>query len=105
VLAGEMENELTSAQLALARMIDLAMTAKPGPETTVETMRCRFLLGRGVRATVDKAMELAGGGSFFRAAKLERLFRDVQGVRFHPVPDKQEAAMVGRLALGLTFDE
>ena len=32
--AGEMENELTSAQLALARMIDIAMTQQPGVETT-----------------------------------------------------------------------
>jgi len=104
-LAGEMENELTAAQLALARLIDLGMTAKPGPDTTAEALRCRFLLGRSTRATVDKAMELAGGGSFFRSAKLERLFRDVQGVRYHPVQDKPQTAMVGRFALGLTFDE
>ena len=67
-----MENELTSAQLALARMIDIAMTMKPGVETTVETMCCRAVLGRGARATVDKAMDLAGGGSFLRRNPLER---------------------------------
>jgi alkylation response protein AidB-like acyl-CoA dehydrogenase len=105
VLAGEMENELTAAQLALGRMIDLAMTLQPGPQTSVEAMSCRAILGRSTRATVDKAMELAGGGSFFRAARLERLFRDVQGVRFHPVQDKPQAALAGRFALGLPLDE
>lgn len=103
--AGEMENELTSSQLALARMVDLAMNAKPGPETTVETMCCRALLGRGTRATVDKAMDLAGGGSFLRRNALERLFRDVQGVRYHPLQDKPQTVLAGRYALGLPLDD
>ena len=104
VLAGEMENELTMTQLALARLIDLAMTRQPGAETTAEVMACRAILGRGARATVDKAMELAGGGGFMRRATLERLFRDVQGVRYHPLQDKPGALTVGRAALGLSLD-
>jgi alkylation response protein AidB-like acyl-CoA dehydrogenase len=104
-LAGEMDNELTAAQLALARMIDLAMTAQPSAANSAEAMRCRALLGRATRATVDKAMELAGGNSFYRANKLERCFRDIQGVRFHPLQDKPQALMVGRFALGLPLDE
>ena len=103
--AGEMENELTSAQLALARMIDMAMTMKPGVETTVEMMCCRTILGRGARATVDKAMDLAGGGSFLRRNPLERLFRDVQGVRYHPLQEKPQNVLAGRFALGLPLDD
>ena len=102
--AGEMENELTSAQLALARMIDIAMTEKPGVETTVETMGCRAILGRGARATVDKAMDLAGGGSFLRKNALERLFRDVQGVRYHPLQEKPQTVLAGRFMFGLPLD-
>ncbi len=103
--AGELENEVTAAQLALGRMIDLAMTAQPGPQTSVDSLCCRALLGRSTRAAVDKAMELAGGGSFFRAARIERLFRDVQGVRFHPLQDKPQALAAGRFALGLPLDD
>lgn len=103
--AGEMENELTSAQLALARMIDVAMTQKPGGETTVEIMCCRAILGRGARATVDKAMDIAGGGSFLRRNPLERLFRDVQGVRYHPLQEKPQNVLAGRFALGLPLDD
>ena len=103
--AGEMENELTSAQLALARMVDIAMTSKPGVETTVETMCCRAILGRGARATVDKAMDLAGGGSFLRKSSLERLFRDVQGVRYHPLQDKTQNVLAGRFVFGLPLDD
>ncbi len=103
--AGEMENELTSAQLALARMIDIAMASKPGLETTVEIMCCRAILGRGARATVDKAMDLAGGGSFLRKSALERLFRDVQGVRYHPLQEKPQNVLAGRYAFGLPLDD
>ncbi len=102
--AGEMENELTSAQLALARMIDIAMTQKPGTGTTAETMCCRAILGRGARATVDKAMDLAGGGSFLRRNALQRLFRDVQGVRYHPLQEKPQNVLAGRFSFGLPFD-
>jgi acyl-CoA dehydrogenase len=103
-LAGELENELTMAQLALGRLIEIAMTHQPGPATTAEVMCCRALLGRGARAAVDKAMELAGGGAFLRAGKLERLFRDVQGVRYHPLQDKPQTMTVGRAVLGLPLD-
>jgi len=104
-LAGEMENELTTAQLAIARMIEMAMTLQPGTAVTAEVMRCRAILGRSSRATVDKAMELAGGSSFYRVNKLEKLFRDIQGVRFHPMQDKPQAVLAGRHALGLPFDD
>ncbi len=103
--AGEMENELTSAQLALGRMIDIAMTQKPGVETTVEIMCCRAVLGRGARATVDKAMDLAGGGSFLRRNALERLFRDVQGVRYHPLQEKPQNVLAGRFSFGLPLED
>jgi alkylation response protein AidB-like acyl-CoA dehydrogenase len=103
--AGEIENELTSAQLALARMIDMAMTVKPGVETTVEMMCCRTILGRGTRAAVDKAMDLAGGSAFLRRNALERLFRDVQGVRYHPLQEKPQTVLAGRFGLGLPLDD
>lgn len=104
-LAGEMDNELTAAELALGRMLELAMTAQPSADVSAEGMRCRALLGRATRATVDKAMELAGGSAFFRSNRLERLFRDVQGVRYHPVQDKPQVTMAGRHALGLPLVE
>ena len=33
---------------------------------------------------VEKAVELAGGRSYFRKSPLERLARDVRAARFHP---------------------
>jgi alkylation response protein AidB-like acyl-CoA dehydrogenase len=54
---------------------------------------------------VEKAMEVTGGGSFYRAAGLERLFRDVQGARFHRPQERMQLQLSGRLALGLDLAE
>jgi alkylation response protein AidB-like acyl-CoA dehydrogenase len=47
------------------------------------------------------AMELVGGGSFFRSQQLERCFRDIQGIRFHPMHERRQYEFSGRIALGM----
>ena len=99
-LVGEMENELATARMALRHMIDSASTSSVGAETTNEVLIGRTLAGRAAIRTVEKAMEVVGGASFYRALGLERLFRDVQGARFHPLQEKPQQIYSGRLALG-----
>jgi hypothetical protein len=53
--------------------------------------------------TVEKAMETAGGVGFYREAGLERLFRDIQASRYHPLPDKTQARLSGRVLLGAGY--
>jgi acyl-CoA dehydrogenase len=103
-LVGEMENELAAARLGLASMIENAGASAFGPATTNTAMIGRTLAGRHAIRTVEKAMEVVGGSSFFRALGLERLFRDVQGARFHPLQEKPQALYAGRMALGLDID-
>jgi len=100
-LVGEMDNELATARMALRHMHDAAATGSMGPETTNAVLVSRTLAGRAAIRTVEKAMEAVGGASFFRALGLERLFRDVQGARFHPLQEKPQLLYTGRLALGL----
>ena len=50
---------------------------------------------------VDKAVEAVGGGAIFRSMGLERLLRDIYGVRFHPLQAKRQHRFTGRVALGL----
>jgi alkylation response protein AidB-like acyl-CoA dehydrogenase len=100
-LVGEMENELATARMALRHMIDAAATTSIDAATTNEVLMGRTLAGRAAIRTVEKAMEVVGGASFFRALGLERLFRDIQGARFHPLHEKPQHLYTGRLALGL----
>ncbi|QDP18966.1 acyl-CoA dehydrogenase family protein [Sphingomonas xanthus] len=103
-LAGEMENCLLAARLAHRRMVELAETGRPGPETTSEAMQCRTLVADAVIAAVTKAMEVAGGASFYRKIGLERAFREIQAARFHPLQEKPQLDLAGRVALGWGID-
>ena len=62
---------------------------------------CKTIAANALRATVDKALELIGGGALFRRHELERLLRDIQGAPFHPLPEKKQLDFTGRVALGL----
>jgi indole-3-acetate monooxygenase len=44
-------------------------------------------------------MEATGGSGFYRGAGLERLFRDVQGVRYHRPQERMQFRYSGELAL------
>lgn len=103
-LAGKMETELRGAQLAHASMLAAVRSNKPGPETTNEVMIGRSLVASHAIAAVELAMETAGGAAFYRAAGLERRFRDVQGARYHPLQSGPQAAFAGSIALGLPTD-
>ena len=103
-IAGEMDNHLLAARLAHRRMIEIAETGEPGPATTSEAMACRSQVGENAIACVEKAMELAGGMSFYRKAGLERAFRDIQAARFHPLQAKPQRDFSGRVALGWDID-
>ena len=103
-LVGEMENAFTSAEIALADAIQLAVTETPGPVTSSRAMVRRTLIGQGAVRTVERAMEVVGGGSFYREAGLERAFRDVQAARFHALQEKPQLRYTGRVALGLDID-
>ena len=104
LLVGEMENQLVTAQLAHAAMVDLVKTEAPGPAATNATICRRTIFVKAAIATVEKAMEAAGGGAFYRGNTLERLFRDIQGARYHPVQEKPQVRYTGRFLLGLDID-
>jgi alkylation response protein AidB-like acyl-CoA dehydrogenase len=103
-LVGEMENAFASAAMAVEQLVHNAETSQPGPETTNRAMIARQLAGQAAIRTVERAMEVAGGASFYRRVGLERAFRDIQGARFHPLQEKAQLRYTGRLALGLDID-
>ena len=103
-LVGEMENSLATARLAHADMLAAAITMEPSKEATNRMMIGRNLAGGASIRTVEKAMEVVGGAAIYRDVGLERLFRDVQGARYHPLQEKRQQRLAGRVALGLDID-
>jgi alkylation response protein AidB-like acyl-CoA dehydrogenase len=100
-LVGEMENQLAAAQVTHASWVALGTASQPGPVVTSRSMIYRTLVGRAALATADAAMDVAGGAAFFRANGVERLFRDVQGARYHPLQEGLQKSLTARVALGV----
>jgi acyl-CoA dehydrogenase len=102
-LLGELTNHLTTVQLAVADMVRLAndLDFTPGLDVTDAILVRKTIAAENVLATVEKALEAAGGAGFYRKAGLERLLRDAHGVQFHPLPAKRQHRFTGRIALGL----
>jgi acyl-CoA dehydrogenase len=100
-LVGLMETELATARMALRQMIDAAAAGHMAIETTNEVMIGRTVAGQAAIRTVEVAMEVASGAGFFRDLGLERLFRDVQAARYHPLRGDAQRLYCGRLALGV----
>lgn len=102
-LIGELENALTTAQLAADGMVAIANDWDF--EATLENANAilvrKTIAARACVETVEKALEVTGGAGYFRALGLERLLRDVHAAQFHPLPEKQQQRFTGRLALGL----
>lgn len=103
-LAGRMETELAAARLAHESMLAAVRLNAPSAGTVNQVMIGKQLVTRHAIAAVDLAMELAGGAGFYRAAGLERRFRDIQAARYHPLQSGPQAEYAGAMALGLPID-
>lgn len=104
-LAGRMDTSLRAAQIAHRHMVATVEKNAPSAESVNEVMMGRTLVARHAIEAVELALELAGGAGFYRAAGLERRFRDIQGARFHPLQQGPQATYAGSMALGLPIDK
>jgi indole-3-acetate monooxygenase len=103
-LTGRMETSLRAARLGHAAMIDTSNRNAPSAEAVNDVMMGQRIFTENALRAVELAMEVAGGQGFYRAQGLERRFRDMQGARFHPMQQCQQAEYAGAMALGLPVE-
>lgn len=98
---GSMMNELTCAEVHLKDMVRIANDLDFSPDDAMSRdILCRKTnVANACVHTVTTAMEVAGGQGFYRSFGLERLFRDVQAARYHPLPEKEQQHFVGEQLL------
>ena len=103
-IAGEMTNAHLRASDAVDAMFseadDLRFENTDGLAARI--LSRKTTAAEGFIETVRLAGELVGGRAFSRGHDLERLYRDVQGAAFHPLPRARQTRLSGRVALGLT---
>jgi alkylation response protein AidB-like acyl-CoA dehydrogenase len=56
-------------------------------------------------AVVDQAMEVVGGGSFFKRMPLERMYRDVRAGTYHPPSRFDGLEWIGKAELGIPMTQ
>jgi alkylation response protein AidB-like acyl-CoA dehydrogenase len=102
-LLGEITNHLTTVQLAVDDMVRLAgdLDVAISLDVTNAILVRKTIVAEHVLATVEKALEGAGGAGFYRKTGLERLLRDAHGAQFHPLAAKRQHRFTGRVLLGL----
>lgn len=100
-LLGEMNNLLTSAKVMHEDMIRLNDEYQFQPKDILgqQILTRKTVVANACIETVQKAMEVCGGRGFRRAFGLERLFRDVQAAKYHPLPEREQYAFSGAYML------
>lgn len=103
-IVGKMNNTLMSARTQWKAMVKLTDNHrfKPAESITLDMLSLKTNVANACIQTVQEAMETIGGQSFYRKNTLERLFRDVQGANFHPLPMWDQYAFTGERILGPT---
>jgi alkylation response protein AidB-like acyl-CoA dehydrogenase len=77
----------------------------PSMDTFAAVMAAKREIANAGIEVCDLAMEIAGGSAFFKGSPIERAYRDVRGIKFHPLTNEMTLLHAGRLALGLPCDE
>lgn len=102
-LTGEMINAHTTGADAVTAM--LASSDDLNFDNTDEhsslTLARKTIAAEALIRSVRLSIEATGGLGFTKNSELERLYRDVHGSLFHPLPRAKQTRFSGRVALGL----
>jgi len=100
-LIGEMNNDLVAAEIQLNDMLRIANNYdfEPIDQNGHDILTRKTNVANAAIRVVTKAMEIVGGEGFFREFGLERLFRDVQGARYHPLAESDQVKFSGEYLL------
>jgi len=77
----------------------------PSMDTVVEVMAAKREIALAGIEVCDLALEVGGGAAFYKTSPIERCYRDVRGVKFHPFGPEETLVHAGKVALGLPADE
>ncbi|MEZ5376790.1 MAG: acyl-CoA dehydrogenase family protein [Acidimicrobiales bacterium] len=102
-LVGRMLNRLTTARDTVRAMIEASddLRFDNTLDSAAASLTRKSIAAEACIDTVRLALEIGGGAAFSRTEPIERMFRDVHGSLFHPLPTAQQERFTGRVALGL----
>lgn len=99
---GVMRSRLQVAEWALDGALALVGDdPTPSYDTVLAVMAAKAEVARAGIEVCDLAMEVAGGPAFFKGSAIERAYRDIRAVKFHPFTPEDTLLALGRDALGV----
>jgi alkylation response protein AidB-like acyl-CoA dehydrogenase len=75
------------------------------PDWPIKIVAAKYNAVETVWKIVDRALDLSGGFGMFKKSEMERLFRDARAGRFHPANSSLAHELIGKLVLGVNFDD
>jgi alkylation response protein AidB-like acyl-CoA dehydrogenase len=103
---GLMNNRLQIAAWALDGALRVVGDdPAPSHATVAAVMAAKREISQAGIEACDIALELGGGPGFFKGSPLERAYRDIRAVKFHPLSPEAILLHAGRLALGQPCDQ
>ena len=102
---GLMDNRLQVAAWALDGALSVVGDdPAPSMETVAAVMTAKREVALAGLEVCDLAMDVAGGAAFYKGSPIERAYRDIRAVKFHPLTLETTLLHAGRLALGVPCD-
>jgi alkylation response protein AidB-like acyl-CoA dehydrogenase len=101
---GALDTALAVVAATHEQMLALGETATPAEAVSASMMTLKRAMTEQMLSAANMAMDAAGGSAFYRVAGIEKLFRDIQAARYHPLTMQPQRRLAGRMALGFTAD-
>ncbi len=100
-LLGEIYNEMTLAETMWKDMAGVAnnLDFEAQDKYSTSILARKTLVSKAVIEVINKAIAICGGSSFYKRDILERLSRDIQASKFHPLPENDQYWFVGERIL------
>ncbi|MEM7112788.1 MAG: acyl-CoA dehydrogenase family protein [Chloroflexota bacterium] len=97
----EMNNVLKTAVIVWEDMLRLNNNFGFAPidQNGHEILTRKTIVANACVNVVAKAMEIIGGQGFYRSHGIEKLFRDVQAAKYHPLAEKEQLEFSGEFLL------
>ncbi|MFN0089282.1 MAG: acyl-CoA dehydrogenase family protein [Acidimicrobiales bacterium] len=77
---------------------------EPSMENFAAAMSAKREIALAGLEVCDLALEVAGGAAYFKGSPLERAYRDIRAVKYHPLSPEATLLHQGQLALGIPAD-
>jgi len=100
---GDMLNQLTTVQDTVTAMLRSSdnLNFAPTDAHAARVLSRKTVAANAAISTVRAALDVCGGAGFSTATGLERLYRDVHGALYHPLPEPKQREFTGRVAVGM----